>query len=217
MKNSLLCSGANVKDYANLASKFWQFSLILLFLFLNSLSAQEVPIQQQASSGLIIMSGDAVIYSKDASFNEQISKSEAIQQYSKIVKISDNELKIVAKNFDKPTKKQQPKIKKEVDLLAAKKLKESKKVNVPQKKIDCHFSDGYRDSHFLTGMGSLRGSFFPPSNDYQYSKYVVGSNNQLANTSLYFLYSTTHFSNDNSSIVQASISTYTVRPPPDLV
>lgn len=218
MKKSLLPSFVNVKDYANFLSKFWQFSVILLFLFLNSLSAQEIQAQEPVSSGLIITAGDAVIYSKDASFNEQISKSKTIQQYSEIVKINDNELKIVAKNSDKPTKKPQPKIKEEVDLLAVKKIKESKKVNLPKKKIDLHISGGYTDSQFLAGIGSVRGSFVPPSNDYQYSKYFLISSVSSENVSLEFLHYTNCFYKNDNSKLQINVSSFSVRPPPaDLI
>jgi len=218
VKKNLLPSFANVKDYANLLPKFWQFSVILLFLFLNSLAAQETQIQEPVSSGLIITVGDAVIYSKDASFNEQISKSKSIQQYSEIVKINDNELKIVAKYSDKPTKKPQPRINEKVDLLAAKKLKENKKVDLPKKKIDLHISVGYTDSQFLAGVGSVRGSYLPPSNDYQYSKYFLISSVSSENVSLEFLHYTNCFYKNDNSKLQVNVSSFSVRPPPsDLI
>lgn len=211
-------SFANVKDYAGLLSKSWQFSVILLFLFLNSLSAQETQTQEPVSSGLIITAGDAVIYSKDASFNEQISKSKTIQQYSKVIKINNDELKIVAKNSDEPTKKLQPKIKEEVDLLAAKKLKDSRKVDLPKKKIDLHISKGYSDGKFLAGVSSINGSFVSPSNDYHYSKYFLNSSANPENTSLIFLhFSSCFYKNDNSRL-QINVSSFSVRPPPtDLI
>lgn len=218
MKKSLLPSFANVKDYAGLLSKSWQFSVILLFLFLNSLSAQETQTQEPVSSGLIITAGDAVIYSKDASFNEQISKSKTIQQYSKVIKINNDELKIVAKNSDEPTKKLQPKIKDEVDLLAAKKLKDSRKVDLPKKKIDLHISKGYSDGKFLAGVSSINGSFVPPSNDYHYSKYFLNSSANPENTSLIFLHFTSCFYKNDNSRLQINVSSFSVRPPPaDLI
>lgn len=218
MKKSLLPSFANVKNYAGLLSKSWQFSVILLFLFLNSLSAQETQTQEPVSSGLIITAGDAVIYSKDASFNEQISKSKTIQQYSKVIKINNDELKIVAKNSDEPTKKLQPKIKDEVDLLAAKKLKDSRKVDLPKKKIDLHISKGYSDGKFLVGVSSINGSFVSPSNDYHYSKYFLNSSANPENTSLIFLHFTSCFYKNDNSRLQINVSSFSVRPPPtDLI
>lgn len=207
----------NVKDYANLLPKFWQFSVILLFLFLNSLSAQEVQSQESVSSGLII-TGDAVIYSKDASFNEQIVTSQNIKQYSKVVKINDDEIKIVAKNSDKPTKKSQPNIKEKVDLLAAKKLKENKKLDLPKKKIDLQISNGYSGSQFLVGNNSTNGSFVTPNNDYQSSKYFLNSSVNSDTTSLEFLHFTNCFYKNDNFKLQINVSSFSVRPPPtDLI
>jgi len=219
VKKSLLPTSVQARDYANLNFKLWQFSLLFFFFSLGSLSvsAQEISHNEYAPPGIVVV-GDAVIYSKDASFNEQISKSKSIQQYSEIVKINDNELKIVAKNSDKPAKKLQPKIKEEVDLLAAKKIKESKKVNLPKKKIDLHISGGYTDSQFLSGVGSVRGSFVPPSNDYQYSKYFLISSVSSENISLEFLHYTNCFYKNDNSKLQVNVSSFSVRPPPsDLI
>lgn len=218
MKKSLLPSFADVKDYANLFSKFWYISVILLFLFLNSLSAQETQSQEPVSTGLIITSGDAVIYSKDPSFNKQITNSQNIKQYSKVVKINDDEIKIVAKNSDVPTKKSQPKINEEVDLLAAKKLKESKKLNIPKKKIVLQISNGYSDSQFLVGANSTHGSFVTPNNDYQSSKYFLNSSVNSDNTSLEFLHFTNCFYKNDNFKLQINVSSFSVRPPPaDLI
>lgn len=210
-------SFADVKDYANLFSKFWYISIILLFLFLNSLSAQETQSQEPVSTGLIITSGDAVIYSKDPSFNKQITNSQNIKQYSKVVKINDDEIKIVAKNSDVPTKKSQPKINEEVDLLAAKKLKESKKLNIPKKKIVLQISNGYSDSQFLVGANSTNGSFVTPNNDYQSSKYFLNSSVNSDNTSLEFLHFTNCFYKNDNFKLQINISGFSVRPPPGLI
>ena len=208
-------TSVQARDYANFNFKLWQFSLLFFFFSLGSLSvsAQEISHNESAPAEIVVV-GDAVIYSKDASFNEQISKSKSIQQYSEIVKINDNELKIVAKNSDKPAKKLQPKIKEEVDLLAAKKIKESKKVNLPKKKIDFHISGGYTDSQFLSGVGSVRGSFVPPSNDYQYSKYFLISSVSSENISLEFLHYTNCFYKNDNSKLQVNVSSFSVRPPP---
>jgi len=217
MKERVKPFDVQVRLYANLFSKFWRFSVIILFLFLNSIYAQEVK-SQEPISGLIVTSGDAVIYSKDPSFNEQISKSTSIQQYSKVIKINDNELKVIAKNAETPTKKPKPNIEPEVDLLAAKKLKDNKKIDFPKKKINLRISNGYKDGQFLAGASSGNGSFVPPANDYQHSKYFLIHSGYSDKISLEFLYFTDClYKNDNSKL-QINISGFSVRPPPsDLI
>jgi len=218
VKKSLLPSSADVKDYAGLLSKFWQLSAILLFLFLNSFYAQEVKSQEPPVSGLIVTAGDAVIYSKDPSFNEQISRSKSIQQYSKVVKISDNELKVVAKNSETPTKKPKSNTQPELDLLAAKKLKDNKKIDLPKKKISLYISKRENDSKFLAGYNSGNGSFVTPGNDYQHSKYFVAYSDYSESSSLEFLYFIDCFYKNDNFKLQGNVSSYSVRPPPfDLI
>lgn len=214
MKEGVKPFNAQVKFYANLFSKFWQLSVILLFLFLNSFYAQEVKSQEPPVSGLIVTAGDAVIYSRDSSFNEQISKSKSIQQYSKVVKISDNELKVVAKNAETPIGKPKSKAKPEVDLLAAKKLKDNKKIDLPKKKINLHISNRENDSKFLAGYNSVNGSFVTPGNDYQHSKYFVAYSDYSESSSLEFLYFIDCFYKNDNFKLQDNVSSYSVRPPP---
>lgn len=214
MKKNLLPSSVDVKDYAGLLSKIWQISLILLFLFPNSFYAQELKSQEPPVSGWIVIAGDAVIYSKDPSFNEQISKSKSIQKYSNVLKIGDNELKIVAKNAETPSKKPKSKAKPEVDLLAAKKLKDSKNIDLPKRKVSLYISNSENDSNFLAGYTSGNGSFVTPCNDYQHSKYFLAHSDYSERCSLAFPYFIDCFYKNDNFKSHLNVASFSVRPPP---
>ena len=64
----------------------FKFLFVFLFVFfMTFFSAQEVKSEVTVKSGgSISVIGDAFIYSKDAAFNEQVSKNKTLQQNSEI-------------------------------------------------------------------------------------------------------------------------------------
>ncbi len=206
-----------VKFYVSLSSKFWHFFVIFLFLFLNTFSAQEVSAQDQVS-GIIVTTGDAIIYSKDPSFNQQISNSKGIQQHSQVIITGENELKVIAKNPELPIKKQNPQIKQEADLIANKTIKVDKKIDLPKRKIVLYISNKPTEDKFLAGYSSGNGSFVTPLNDYELSNDVIFYTDYSESSSLESLYVLNCFYKNDNFKLQVNISSFSVRPPPsDLI
>lgn len=221
MKKSLLPTSVQARDYANLNFKLWQFSLLFFFFSLGSfsVSAQEISHNESAPAGIVVVGG-AVIYSKDESFNQQISKSKSIQQYSKVVKLNDDEIKLIAKNSttESPAKQSSEELHPKKKLLVSKEEKMAKSLaDLPKKEITLKISNGLDGSRFLTGKRSGDISFISPNNDYQYFKCIVLSNEQSKTVSLDFLYSADYFYTHSNYNLKANPVGYSVRPPPDLI
>lgn len=204
-----------VKFYVSLSSKFWKFFVI--FLFLNTFSAQEVSSQDQVS-GIIVTTGDAIIYSKDPSFNQQISNSKGIQQHSQVVVTGENELKVIAKNAELPIKQQNLHTKQEADLIDNKTIKVDKKIDLPKRKIDLYISNKPTEDKFLAGYSSGNGSFVTPLNDYKLSNDVIFYIDYSESSSLESLYILNCFYKNDNFKLQVNLSSFSVRPPPsDLI
>jgi hypothetical protein len=218
VKKSLFPFCEKVKDYASISFKCWQFSVLLTFFSFLSLSAQEIKHDESVPTAGITIVGDAVIYSKDEAFNEQISKSKNLQQYSKVIKINDDEIKIIAKNSDvrSSTKQNSERAKSEKKLLVSKEKKTTEIPDLPEKEIALKISNGLDGSRFLTGTGSGNISFISPSNDYHSAKHFIIYYENYSRSSLDFLYSTNYFFTNDSCTLQIKLAAFSVRPPPQI-
>ena len=99
MKKNLFPFPEKVKFCAIILPRWWHLSFLLTFFSLFTLSAQKIHVDSLATANITVV-GDACIYSKDEAFNEQISNNKNLQQYSKVIRFNDNEIRIIAQNPD---------------------------------------------------------------------------------------------------------------------
>ena len=217
MKKNLFPFPEKVKFCAIILPRWWHLSFLLTFFSLFTLSAQKIHVDSLATANITVV-GDACIYSKDESFNEQISNNKILQQYSKVIRFNDNEIRIIAKNSDvqSSTKQNFERAKPEKKLLVSKK-KTIEISDLPEKEIPLKISNGLDGTRFLTGNALGNIPFISPNNDYQYFKCIVLSNKQSKTVSLDFLYSADYFYTHSNYNLKANPVGYSVRPPPDLI
>ena len=159
-----------VKSCAIILPRWWHLSFLLTFFSLFTLSAQKIHVDSLATANITVV-GDACIYSKDEAFNEQISNNKILQQYSKVIRFNDNEIRIIAKNSDvqSSTKQNFERAKPEKKLLVSRK-KTIEISDLPEKEIPLKISNGLDGTRFLTGNALGNIPFISPSNNYYNAK-----------------------------------------------
>lgn len=193
------------------------FALLFVFLF-NSLSGQDSkPEITTNPNAQITVVGEAFIYSKDATFNEQVSKNTELLKNSKVEYIETNELKIKArdkKNTSQPltsTKKKTENI-----VLASKKGEKCSSIDIPKKEILLRVTNQDESDKLRAGGNSVNIQFIPPNNNCPSCKYFIVSYERSEAISFEFLSNIVYFYHNDSSKLQVIANDYSVRPPPVL-
>lgn len=209
---------AQVGIRTNLLHRFWSLLLLSFVFIINSLSAQSaIPNQKTDNQPLISVVGEAVLYSKDAAFNEQIHNDKNTQLHSTVEVDQNNNLIISAKKIDiKSEVKIQPKKKTESIVSESNKKQLSKSETLPKKKIDIHIASKNESSEFLLSSHNSHISFIPPNNDSSLSKYFIGYHLFQERTSVKFSTVINYYYKNRNFKQQISIHKFSVRPPPAL-
>lgn len=216
MKKNLFPFPEKVKFCASILPKCWHLSFLLIFFSLFTLSAQKIHVDSLATANITVV-GDACIYSKDEAFNEQISNNKILQQYSKVIRFNDNEIRIIAKNSDvqSSTKQNFARAKPEKKLLVSKK-KTIEISDLPEKEIPLKISNGLAGTRFLTGNALGNIPFISPSNNYYNSKKCIINYCNDCSSLLEFLYLSNFLLTHNINRLQNKVAAFSVRPPPQI-
>ncbi|WP_313099435.1 hypothetical protein [Epilithonimonas sp.] len=216
MKKNLFPFPEKVKSCASILLKCWHLSFLLTFFSFFTLSAQKILVDSLATANITVV-GDAYIYSKDEAFNEQISNNKNLQQYSKVIKSKDNEIRISAKNSDvqASTKQNFERAKPEKKLLVSKK-KTIDISDLPEKEIPLKISNGLDGTRFLTGNALANIPFISPSNDYYNAKQCIINYCNDCSSLLEFLYLSNFLLTHNINRLQNKVAAFSVRPPPQI-
>ena len=217
MKKSLL-NRCKLNDVLDFTKTLQRFTLLFFFLCFFFSFAQES--ENKSSDVSLVIVGDAVIYSNDASFNKQITNNKSLQKNSRVVNISKDEIKIIAKNdFISTSSNVQPENSKKVKnaLARNKKKKHHKTTVLSNKEIGFYISCNNQEEYF--SLASVSGSkiFVFPRNDINSAKFSLFSKDVNPNSYLFFLHSLDYFWNNDVLLTGICISGYSVRPPPDLI
>jgi len=216
VKKNLFPFLEKLKSYASILPKCWHLSFLLSFFSFFTLSAQKIHVDSLATANITVV-GDACIYSKDEAFNEQISKNKNLQQYSKVIRFNDNEIRIIAKNSDvqSSTKQNSERAKPEKKLLVSKK-KTIDISDLPEKEIPLKISNGLDGTRFLTGNAFANIPFISPSNDYYNAKQCIINYCNDCSSLLEFLYLSNFLLTHNINRLQNKVAAFSVRPPPQI-
>ena len=214
MKKNLFPFPEKVKFCAIILPRWWHLSFLLTFFSLFSLSAQKIHVDSLATANITVV-GDACIYSKDEAFNEQISNNKILQQYSKVIRFNDNEIRIIAKNSDvqSSTKQNFERAKPEKKLLVSRK-KTIEISDLPEKEIPLKISNGLDGTRFLTGNALGNIPFISPSNNYYNAKQCIINYCNDCSSLLEFLYLSNFLLTHNINRLQNKVAAFSVRPPP---
>lgn len=194
--------------------------LAFLFFFLCFFFSIAQESENKTSGVSLVIVGDAVIYSNDASFNKQITNSKSLQKNSRVVNISKDEIKIIAKNdFLSTSSNIQPgKAKKVKNTLARNKNKKVPNTTVtPTKEIVYYISGNNQSEYYSSSSVSGCKIFVFPGNDINSAKFTLLYKDVNPNSYLFFSLCLDYFWNNNLLFTKVSISRYFVRPPPDLI
>lgn len=193
------------------------FALLFVFLF-TSLSGQDSKAEISISpNAQITVVGKAFIYSKDETFNEQVSKNSDLLKNSKVEYIDTNELKIKGKEIKNSAKPlSSAKKKTENVVLASKKSEKCSSIDIPKKEILLHVTNKEESDKLRAGSNSANIHFIPPSNDCPSSKYLIIYDDRAETISFEFLSNIVYFHHNDSSKLQVIAHDYSVRPPPVL-
>lgn len=219
MKKDSLSFNEQVGIGTDLFNKFRVLFAFLLVFFITTFSAQEVGSEIAVKPDAVItVVGDAFIYSKDNSFNEQVSRNKNLQQNSKIEFTSNNELKISAKKNSGQQETVAPSRKKKENIvLATKKVDKYKSVKIPKRDINLFVKNLDGNSQFFAGSCSGNVSFISPVNDFHLSKYFVKPTDWFENISVKFSDNINYFYSNDSSTLQVFHNDHSVRPPPFVI
>ena len=193
------------------------FALLFFFLF-NTLFAQDSKAEISISpNAQITVVGKAFIYSKDETFNEQVSKNSELLKNSKVEYIDTNELKIKAKEkISSSQPLSSAKKKTENVVLASKKGKKCSSIDIPKKEILLRVTNQDESDKLRAGRSSANIHFISPNNDGPSSKYFIVYDERSETISFEFLSNVVYFYHNDSSKLQVIANDYSVRPPPVL-
>lgn len=215
MKKDSLSFNAQVGIGTDLFYKFRVLFAFLFVFFITTFSAQETP---DKSTATITVTGDAFIYSKDKSFNDQISGNKDLHKNYNVEFTKDNELKISAKNKKKRAKAVTVYKKKQENIvLASKKSAKYETVDIPKKDIYNFIKNLDSSNQFFAGSGSGTISFIYPVNDFHLSKFFAKPDEWIVNSSVKFSDHINYFYSNDSSTLQVFHNDLSVRPPPSLI
>lgn len=203
----------------NLRYRFQLFFVFFSFCFLNSLSAQDVQSQELAKSDVVItVVGDAFIYSKDESFNEQVSHNKDLKQNSKVELSDDNVLKIRGKALPKADKVANSTRKKSENVVvASSKSKQCKSKKFSKKYIAEQIKGLDDDGQFLVNSRSGAQSFISPGTDSPSFENSAVFLERLVSDSLMYSYYVNHFYKNSNAKTRIFSNDFSVRPPPALI
>lgn len=217
MKKSLL-NRFKSNDVLDFARALPRFAFLFFFLCCFFSFAQEY--DNKTSGGTLVIVGDAVIYSNDATFNKQIKNNDSLQKYSKVVNINKDEIKIIAKNdlLNSSLDIQPGKEKKVKNALVRNKSKKVPNTTVtPTKEIGYYISGNNQSEYYSLSSVSGCKIFIFPGNDINSAKFTLLYKDVNPHSYLFFSRSLDYFWNNDVLLTKVSISGYSVRPPPDLI
>lgn len=218
MKKGVTSFDAQVENGIDFLNKVKFIFALLLAFFFTSLSAQDSKAEMATSPNAhITVVGEAFIYSKDETFNEQVSKNAELLKNSKVEYIETNELKIKAKEKESSAKPlSSAKKKTENIVLASKKDEKCSSIDIPKKEIPLRVTNQDESDKLRVGNSSTNIRFVPPSNDCPSSKYLILYDERAEANSFEFLSNIVYFNHNDSSKLQVIANGYSVRPPPVL-
>ena len=218
MKKGVTSFDAKVENGIDFWNKVKFIFAFLLAFFFHSISAQDSKAELTTNPNVhITVVGEAFIYSKDETFNEQVSKNAELLKNSKVEYIETNELKIKAKEKDKSVKPlSSTKKKTENIVLVPNKGEKCSSIDIPKKEILLRVTNQDESDKLRAGSSSTNVHFIPPSNDFPSSKYLILYDDRAETISFEFLSNIVYFHHNDSSKLQVIANDYSVRPPPVL-
>lgn len=205
------------KDGSDLLYKFQMLIVFFSISFLNLFSSQNQKEKDVVSSDAIItVVGDAVIYSKDESFNAQVSKNKDLRANSNIAFGRDNALEISARSTVHIAKVT-PSKKVENVVSASKKSEKSKSKYFTKKYVDQQIKGLENDGHFMINSKSGTLSFILPSNDSPSAANSFVYQERLELASLMYSYHINYHYKNSTAKTRVFNDSFSVRPPPALI
>lgn len=208
---------AQIGIEAILQNKTRSFFLFLSLLITSIFSAQQsFSTTNTTPEPLISIVGNAVIYSKNQDFNEQICSNKNLQENLKVEISKNGYFKISNKNTEK---KEKPAIsfkkKKENIVLATK--EKTYKSTLPKKEIIIKINRKDFSTEFLCGFSISRNSFITPYNNSSLSKIFVEFNSFQVRISIKYPNKLNYYYKNRNLKQQIGIYELSVRPPPSLL
>ena len=219
MNKDFLSFNAQGNVGADLRFKFQLCFVFFFACFLNPFFAQDQKSQDVPSSDVVItVVGDALIYSKDESFNAQVSENKALQKNSQVELSHDNIVKIRGKASTQSSKTLgYNKEKTENVVLASKKSEKCKSKEYSKKYVDQQIKGLDNDGQFVINLKFGTLSFITPSNDSPSStnSFVYLERPEIA--SLMYSYYINHLYKNSTAKTRVFNNDFSVRPPPTLI